>query len=227
MSIVSTIYPDPRRSLARESARCRRSPLPRRSLPVDVVDDRCDPSVLLLTRLEPRRRAPAKADSRLSGFGLLPVRKPNMCLGAKKGFWIESRMAPPMRLCHTDEPTLSSMPCVHHFEVAPVHGRSRRLLELSSESLELCGSLWRGNRPTRRSRVVSALQITYPRAREGPRAAATRLCPSFMLCWSGFCKIPKMLRTRLLPLQALEGLQKDVKDRCDWCRLPQSEKASA
>ena len=41
MSIVSTIYyPDPRRSLARESARCRRSPLPRRSLPVDVVDDR-------------------------------------------------------------------------------------------------------------------------------------------------------------------------------------------
>ena len=33
MSIVSTIYyPDPRRSLARESARCRRSPLPRRSL---------------------------------------------------------------------------------------------------------------------------------------------------------------------------------------------------
>ena len=69
MSIVSTIYyPDPRRSLARESARCRRSPLPRRSLPVDVVDDRCDPSVFELTRLEPRHSnlwcAPAKADSR-------------------------------------------------------------------------------------------------------------------------------------------------------------------
>ena len=79
MSIVSTIYyPDPRRSLARESARCRRSPLPRRSLPVDVVDDRCDPSVFELTRLDPRRRAPAKADSRLAGFGLLPVRKPNI-----------------------------------------------------------------------------------------------------------------------------------------------------
>jgi hypothetical protein len=113
MSIVSTIYPDPRRSLARESARCRRSPLPRRSLPVDVVDDRCDPSVFELTRLDPRRRAPAKADSLLSGFGLLPVRNPNICPGAKNGFWIESRIAPPMRLCHTEEPTESSMPCVH------------------------------------------------------------------------------------------------------------------
>ena len=71
--VVSTIYPDPRRSLARESARCRRSPLPRRSLPVDVVDDRCDPSVLLETRLEPLRKAPAKADSRRSGFGFDPV----------------------------------------------------------------------------------------------------------------------------------------------------------
>ena len=70
MSIVSTIYPDPRRSLARESARCRRSPLPRRSLePWDVVDDRCDPSVLLETRREPLRKAPAKADSLRSGFG--------------------------------------------------------------------------------------------------------------------------------------------------------------
>ena len=114
MSIVSTIYyPDPRRSLARESARCRRSPLPRRSLPVDVVDDRCEPSVFELTRLEPLRKAPAKADSLRSGFGLLPVRNPNMCPGARNGFWIESRMAPPMRLCHTEEPTESSMPCVH------------------------------------------------------------------------------------------------------------------
>ena len=113
MSIVSTIYPDPRRSLARESARCRRSPLPRRSLPVEVVDDRCDPSVFELTRREPRRSAPAKADSRLSGFGFDPVRNPNMCPGARNGFWIESRMAPPMRLCHTEEPTESSMPCVH------------------------------------------------------------------------------------------------------------------
>ena len=113
MSIVSTIYyPDPRRSLARESARCRRSPLPRRSLPVDVVDDRCEPSVFELTRREPRRSAPAKADSRLSGFGFDPVRNPNMCPGARNGFWIESRMAPPMRLCHTEEPTESSMPCV-------------------------------------------------------------------------------------------------------------------
>ena len=87
MSIVSTIYyPDPRRSLARESARCRRSPLPRRSLPVDVVDDRCDPSVFELTRREPRRSAPAKADSRLSGFGFDPVRNPNMCPGARNGF---------------------------------------------------------------------------------------------------------------------------------------------
>ena len=112
MSIVSTIYPDPRRSLARESARCRRSPLPRRSLPVEVVDDRCDPSVFELTRLEPLLKAPAKADSLLSGFGLLPVRNPNIFPGAKNGFWIESRIAPPMRLCHTEEPTLSSMPCV-------------------------------------------------------------------------------------------------------------------
>ena len=112
MSIVTPIYPDPRRSLARESARCRRSPLPRRSLPVDVVDDRCDPSVLLLTRLEPLRKAPANADSRLSGFGLLPVRKPNICPGAKKGFWMLSLIAPPMRLCQTEEPTESSMPCV-------------------------------------------------------------------------------------------------------------------
>ena len=88
MSIVSTIYPDPRRSLARESARCRRSPLPRRSLePWDVVDDRCEPSVFELTRLEPLRKAPANADSRLSGFGLLPVRKPNIFPGAKKGFY--------------------------------------------------------------------------------------------------------------------------------------------
>ena len=78
MSIVSTTYPDPR-----ESARCRLSPLPRRSLePWDVVDDRCEPSVLLETRREPRRNAPAKADSRRSGFGLLPVRKPNMLPGA-------------------------------------------------------------------------------------------------------------------------------------------------
>ena len=69
MSIVSTIYPDPR-----ESARCLRSPLPRRSLePWDVVDDRCDPSVFELTRLEPLRKAPAKADSRRSGFGFEPV----------------------------------------------------------------------------------------------------------------------------------------------------------
>ena len=76
--IVSTTYPDPL-----ESARCRRSPLPRRSLePWDVVDDRCEPSVLLETRLEPLRKAPAKADSRRSGFGLLPVRKPNMLPGA-------------------------------------------------------------------------------------------------------------------------------------------------
>ena len=113
MSIVSTIYPDPRRSLARESARCRRSPLPRRSLePWDVVDDRCEPSVFELTRLEPLRKAPANADSRLSGFGLLPVRNPNICPGARNGFWIESRMAPPMRLCQTDDPTESSMPCV-------------------------------------------------------------------------------------------------------------------
>ena len=85
--VVSTIYPDPRRSLARESARCRRSPLPRRSLPVDVVDDRCEPSVFELTRLEPLRKAPAKADSLRSGFGLLPVRNPNMCPGARNGFW--------------------------------------------------------------------------------------------------------------------------------------------
>ena len=108
MSIVSTTYPDPR-----ESARCRRSPLPRRSLePWDVVDDRCDPSVFELTRREPLRKAPAKADSRLSGFGFDPVRNPNIFPGAKNGFWIESRMAPPMRLCQTDDPTLSSMPCV-------------------------------------------------------------------------------------------------------------------
>ena len=74
MSIVSTVYPDPR-----ESARCRLSPEPRRSLePWDVVDDRCEPSVLLETRLEPRRNAPAKADSLRSGFGLDPVKKPNM-----------------------------------------------------------------------------------------------------------------------------------------------------
>ena len=67
--IVSTIYPDPR-----ESERCRRSPLPRRSLePWDVVDDRCDPSVLLETRREPLRKAPAKADSLRSGFGFDPV----------------------------------------------------------------------------------------------------------------------------------------------------------
>ena len=67
--IVSTIYPDPR-----ESERCRRSPLPRRSLePWDVVDDRCEPSVLLETRLEPLRNAPAKADSLRSGFGFDPV----------------------------------------------------------------------------------------------------------------------------------------------------------
>jgi hypothetical protein len=79
---------------------------------VDVVDDRCDPSVFELTRLEPLLKAPAKADSLLSGFGFEPVRKPNICPGAKKGFWIESRMAPPMRLCHTEEPTESSMPCV-------------------------------------------------------------------------------------------------------------------
>ena len=68
--IVRTTYPDPR-----ESERCRRSPLPRRSLePWDVVDDRCDPSVLLETRLEPLRKAPAKADSLLSGFGFDPVK---------------------------------------------------------------------------------------------------------------------------------------------------------
>ena len=74
MSIVSTTYLDPR-----ESARCRLSPEPRRSLePWDVVDDRCDPSVLLETRLEPLRKAPAKADSLLSGFGFDPVRKPNI-----------------------------------------------------------------------------------------------------------------------------------------------------
>ena len=65
MSIISTISPAPR-----ESARCRRSPLPRRSLePWDVVDDRCEPSVLEETRLDPLRKAPAKADSLLSGFG--------------------------------------------------------------------------------------------------------------------------------------------------------------
>ena len=68
MSIVSTIYPDPR-----ESERCRLSPEPRRSLPWDVVDDRCDPSVLLETRREPLRKAPAKADSLRSGFGFDPV----------------------------------------------------------------------------------------------------------------------------------------------------------
>ena len=108
MSIVSTIYPDPR-----ESARCRLSPEPRRSLePWDVVDDRCDPSVLLETRLEPLRKAPAKADSLLSGFGFDPVRKPNIFPGAKKGFWMLSLIAPPMRLCHTEDPTESSMPCV-------------------------------------------------------------------------------------------------------------------
>ena len=114
MSIVSTIYPDPRRSLARESARCRRSPLPRRSLePWDVVDDRCDPSVLLETRRDPLRKAPAKADSLRSGFGFEPVKKPNILPGARNGFWIESRIAPPMRLCHTLEPRcVSSMPCV-------------------------------------------------------------------------------------------------------------------
>ena len=108
MSIVSTTYPDPR-----ESERCRRSPLPRRSLePWDVVDDRCEPSVFELTRLEPLRKAPANADSRLSGFGLLPVRNPNIFPGAKKGFWMLSLIAPPMRLCQTEEPTESSMPCV-------------------------------------------------------------------------------------------------------------------
>ena len=81
MSIVSTIYPDPL-----ESARCRLSPEPRRSLePWDVVDDRCDPSVLLETRLEPLRKAPAKADSLRSGFGFDPVKKPNIFPGAKKG----------------------------------------------------------------------------------------------------------------------------------------------
>ena len=106
--IVSTTYPDPL-----ESARCRRSPLPRRSLePWDVVDDRCDPSVLLETRRDPLRKAPAKADSLRSGFGFDPVRNPNMLPGAKNGFWMLSLIAPPMRLCQTDEPTESSMPCV-------------------------------------------------------------------------------------------------------------------
>ena len=83
MSIVSTTYPDPR-----ESARCRLSPEPRRSLePWDVVDDRCDPSVLEETRLDPLRKAPAKADSLRSGFGFEPVKKPNILPGARNGFW--------------------------------------------------------------------------------------------------------------------------------------------
>ena len=152
--VVSTIYPDPRRSLARESARCRRSPLPRRSLePWDVVDDRCDPSVFELTRLDPRRRAPAKADSRLSGFGFDPV-------------------------------------------------MARQVADSSiSRGFGTPNNLSRG-------------------ARAGPRGDYKPLRVSFRVCWSGFCKMPNMLRTRVLHLQALKGLQKRVQDRCDWSRSP-------
>ena len=71
--------------------------------------------------------------------------------------------------------TLRSLPSI------AVRRPRRRLLELSSESLELCGSLWRGKWPTRRSRAISSLQITYP---EGPeQAAALETADSALPCF--------------------------------------------
>ena len=181
MSIVTPIYPDPRRSLARESARCRRSPLPRRSLPVDVVDDLCEPSVFEETRLEPLRKAPANADSRLSGFGFDPVRKPNICprhhgqrargrQRARVRFMLQVLgQRPHDRQGITRK--LDDVPAMTFREV-----NQTCLLELSSESLELCGTAIYARRPTRRSRAVSALQITTPATREGPPRWSLRGC---------------------------------------------------
>ena len=62
--------------------------------------------------------------------------------------------------------TLRSLPSI------AVRRPRRRRLELSSESLELCGSLWRGKWPIRRSRAVSSLQITYREGQSRPAGGA-------------------------------------------------------
>ena len=173
MSIVSTTYPDPR-----ESERCRRSPLPRRSLePWDVVDDRCEPSVLEETRLDPLRKAPAKADSLLSGFGFDPVKKPNI-------FPKRSPLVSILRKSRSDgkrkgfrsEP-LESL-TLRSFAIGSFSRRAivslRAVSSLSStrggERFSSGRARWwhASRRRARRSRVVSALQITTPATREGP-----------------------------------------------------------
>ena len=176
MSIVSTIYPDPR-----ESERCRLSPEPRRSLPWDVVDDRCDPSVLLETRREPLRKAPAKADSLLSGFGFDPVKKPNI-------FPKRSPLVSILRKSRSDgkrkgfrsEP-LESL-TLRSFAIGSFSRRSivslRAVSSLSStrggERFSSGRARWwhASRRRARRSRVVSALQITTRRPEKARRGGA-------------------------------------------------------
>ena len=167
MSIVSTVYPDPR-----ESARCRLSPEPRRSLePWDVVDDRCDPSVLLETRREPLRKAPAKADSLRSGFGFDPVRNPNMFPGARSsdGSLNGFRSEPLESL------TLRSF-AIGSFSrrsIAYFARRPRRCLRFQWRALSSFRALGgdTSRRPTRRSRAVSRRKITYF---SGPEEARRR-----------------------------------------------------
>ena len=180
---------------------------------MDVVDDRCDPSVFELTRREPRRSAPAKADSRLSGFGFDPVRNPNMCPGAR----ISNRSDGSLngfRSLPLESLTLRSLPSI------AVRRPRRRLLELSSESLALWLSVARQSADSSISRGFGTPNNLSRGARAGPRGDYKPLRVSFRVCWSGFCKMPNMLRTRVLHLQALKGLQKRVQDRCDWSRSP-------
>ena len=55
-------------------------------------------------------------------------------------------------------------------------------------------------RPTRRSRVVSALQITYPGDQRRTAARSLRRMPKLPVPSSGFCGRPKPTWTRLVPL---------------------------
>ena len=82
--------------------------------------------------------------------------------------------------------TLRSLPSI------AVRRPRRRLLELSSESLELCGSAIDALRPTRRSRVVSVLLITDPQGPEQARARPLHACARVSgYAGAGFAKSQK------------------------------------
>ena len=104
----------------------------------------------------PRGTYPKASGAAANKSPLVSMRLSNRSDGRRSGF----------RSLPLESLTLRSLPSI------AVRRPRRRRLELSSESLELCGSLWRGKWPIRRSRAVSSLQITYREGQSRPAGGA-------------------------------------------------------